>query len=286
MKILSWNTRGLGSRKKRRTVRRFLSTQNPDVVMLQETKREIWDRRLVSSIWKGKSLAWVALPACGASGGIVILWDSVKFNCSEKVLGSFSVTVKLNSDEEGSFWLSSVYGPNKAVWREDFWLELQDLHGLTFPRWCVGGDFNVIRRISEKMGDSSLTVNMRCFDEFIRESGLLDPPLRNAAFTWSNMQVDPICKRLDRFLFSAEWDSFFSQNIQEALPRWTSDHSPICLETNPFMWGPTPFRFENMWLLHPEFKEKFRDWWQECMVEGWEGHKFMRKLKFVKSKLK
>ncbi|RVW78875.1 LINE-1 retrotransposable element ORF2 protein [Vitis vinifera] len=261
MKILSWNTRGLGSRKKRRTVRRFLSTQNPDVVMLQETKREIWDRRLVSSIWKGKSLDWVALPACGASGGIVILWDSVKFNCSEKVLGSFSVTVKLNSDEEGSFWLSSVYGPNKAVWREDFWLELQDLHGLTFPRWCVGGDFNVIRRIFEKMGDSSLTVNMRRFDEFIRESGLLDPPLRNAAFTWSNMQVDPICKRLDRFLFSAEWDSFFSQNIQEALPRWTSDHSPICLETNPFMWGPTPFRFENMWLLHPEFKEKFRDWW-------------------------
>ncbi|RVW86687.1 LINE-1 retrotransposable element ORF2 protein [Vitis vinifera] len=166
-------------------------------------KREIWDRRLVSSIWK------------------------VKFNCSEKVLGSFSVTVKLNSDEEESFWLTSVYGPNKAVWREDFWLELQDLHGLTFPRWCVGGDFNVIRRISEKRGDSRLTVNMRRFDEFIRES--------------------------------------------EALPRWTSDHSPICLETNPFMWGPTPFRFENMWLFHPEFKEKFRDWWQECTVEGWEG---------------
>ncbi|RVW17381.1 LINE-1 retrotransposable element ORF2 protein [Vitis vinifera] len=233
-KILSWNTRGLGSRKKRRT-------------------------EVVSSVWKGKSLDWVALPACGASGGIVILWDSVKFN---------------------------LYGPNKAVWRKDFWLELQDLHGLTFPRWCVGGDFNVIRRISEKMGDSRLTVNMRCFDEFIRESGLLDPPLRNAAFTWSNMQVDPICKRLDRFLFSSEWDSFFSQSIQEALPRWTSDHSPICLETNPFKWGPTPFRFENMWLLHPEFKEKFRDWWQECTVEGWEGHKFMRKLKFIKSKLK
>ena len=44
----------------------------------------------------------------------------------------------------------------------------------------------MIRRISEKMGDSRLTVNMRRFDEFIRESGLLDPPLRNAAFTWSN----------------------------------------------------------------------------------------------------
>ncbi|RVW50733.1 putative ribonuclease H protein [Vitis vinifera] len=202
-KILSWNTRGLGSKKKRRIVRRFLSTQNPDIVMLQETKRETWDRS--------------------------------KFECTEKVLGSFSVTVKFNSGEEGSFWLTSVYGPINPLWRKDFWLELQDLYGLTFPRW---------------------------------ESGLLDPPLRNAAFTWSNMQADPICKRLDRFLFSSEWDTFFSQSFQEALPRWTSDHSPICLETNPLKWGPTPFRFENMWLLHPEFKEKFRVWWQECRVKG------------------
>ena len=103
------------------------------------------------------------------------------------------------------------------------------------------------------------------------------------AFTWSNMQVASICKRLDRFLFSFEW---FLSKSSRRLPRWTLDHSPICLETNPLKWGPTPFRFENMWLLHPEFKEKFRDWWQECTVEGWEGHKFMKKLKFVKSKLK
>ena len=50
MKILSWNTRGLGSKKKMRIVRRFLSSQSPDIVMLQETKREIWDWRFVSSV--------------------------------------------------------------------------------------------------------------------------------------------------------------------------------------------------------------------------------------------
>ena len=103
MKILSWNTRGLGSKKKRRIVRNFLSSQNPNVVMLQETKREIWDRRFMSSVWKGRSMEWAALPACGASRGIVIMWDSNKFKCTEKVLGSFSVTVKLNSSEEGPF---------------------------------------------------------------------------------------------------------------------------------------------------------------------------------------
>ena len=109
MKILSWNKRGLGSKKKRRIVRNFLSSQNPDVVMLQETKREIWDRRFVSSVWKGRSMEWAALPACEASGGVVIMWYSNKFKCIEKVLGSFSVSMKLNSGEEGSFWLTSVY---------------------------------------------------------------------------------------------------------------------------------------------------------------------------------
>ena len=82
MKILSWSTRGLGSKKKMRTVRRFLSTQSPDVVMLQETKRVIWDRRFVSSVWKDRSMEWVALPTCEASGGIVILWDSNNFKCT------------------------------------------------------------------------------------------------------------------------------------------------------------------------------------------------------------
>ncbi|RVW26858.1 hypothetical protein CK203_103936 [Vitis vinifera] len=59
-----------------------------------------------------------------------------------------------------------------------------------------------------------------------------------------------------------------------------------CLDTNPFKWGPPPFRFENMWLQHPSFKECFSSWWREFEGNGWEGHKFMRKLQFVKAKLK
>ena len=50
----------------------------------------------------------------------MIIWNSDKLKCIEKVLGSFSVIVKLNSGEEGSFWLTSVYGPNKPLWMRDF----------------------------------------------------------------------------------------------------------------------------------------------------------------------
>ena len=51
MKIISCNTRGLGSRKKRRVVKDFLQLENPEVVMFQETKREVCDRRFVGSVW-------------------------------------------------------------------------------------------------------------------------------------------------------------------------------------------------------------------------------------------
>ena len=40
----------------------------------------------------------------------------------------------------------------------------------------MGGDFNVIRRSSEKLGGFSFTSSMRDFDGFIRDCELLDPP--------------------------------------------------------------------------------------------------------------
>ncbi|RVW99869.1 Transposon TX1 uncharacterized 149 kDa protein [Vitis vinifera] len=258
-----------------------LRLEKPDVVMIQETKKEKCDRRLVGSVWTVRSKDWVILPACGASGGILFIWDSKKLCKEEVVLGSFSISVKFALEGCGPLWISAIYGPNSPSLRKDFWVELYDIYGLTFPLWCVGGDFNVIRRSSEKLGGSRLTSSMRDFDSFISESELLDPPLRNASFTWSNMQESPVCKRLDRFLYSNEWGQLFPQGIQETLIRRTSDHWPIALDTNPFMWGPTPFRFENMWLQHPSFKENFRNWWRGFQGNGWEGHK--RNRKYIKS---
>ncbi|RVW70580.1 hypothetical protein CK203_060647 [Vitis vinifera] len=199
----SWNARGLGSRNKRRVVKDFLRSENPEVVMIQKQKR----RSVTEGLWvvsDGRNKDWVALPACRALGEV------------------------------------------------------------------------------QKIGGSSLTSSMRDFDSFIRECELLDPPLRNASFTWSNLQESPVCKRLDRFLYSNEWGQLFPQGLQEALIRRTSDHWPIVLDTNPFMWGPTPFRFENMWLQHPSFKENFRNWWSGFQGNGWEGHKFMRRLQLLK----
>ena len=227
-------------------VKDFLRLKNSDVVMIQETKKEECDRRFVGSIWTIRNKEWAALPASGASGRILIIWDSNKLRSEEVVIGSFSISVKFALDGCEPLWLTVVYGPNSSSLRKDFWVELLDIFGISFPLWCIGGDFNIIRRSLEKLGGSSLTSSMKDFDDFIRECELLDPLLWNTPFTWSNMQESPVCNRLDCFLYSNEWKLFFPQSLQEVLPRRTSDHWPIVLETNPFKRGLTPFRFENM----------------------------------------
>ena len=86
--------------------------------------------------------------------GILIIWDSKKLHTEKVVIGSFSVSIKFALDGCGPLWLSAVYGPNSPLLRKDFWVELLDIFGLCFPLWCVGGDFNVLRRSSEKLGGS------------------------------------------------------------------------------------------------------------------------------------
>lgn len=65
-----------------------------------------------------------------------------------------------------------------------------------------------------------------------------------------------------------------------------SDHCPVILESCYFKWGPTLFKFENMWLENRAFKAFFKEWWENARVHGWEGFKFMRRLRGVKKNLK
>ena len=150
----------------------------------------------------------------------------------------------------------------------------------------MGGDFNVVRFPSEKLGGGRVTSSMRGFDAFIQDCGLKDPPLSNAKFTWSVNRSHTVSSHLNRFLFTNEWEDVFLDLVQEICFRLVSDHFPVILEPSKIKWGPTPFRFENMWLSHSAFIPFVKEVWDNAEVQGWEGFKFMRKLKSLKDKLK
>ena len=127
-----------------------------------------------------------------------------------------------------------------------FWEEMAGLFGLCSPRWCIGGDFNVVRFVAKKSNGRRQTRSMNEFNNFISDANLCDPPLQNANFTWSNNRESVIWCRLDRFLFSTGWEEVFLGNRQIALTRVTSDHCPVMMDTIKVKWGPCPFRLENM----------------------------------------
>ena len=102
---------------------------------------------------------------------------------------------------------------------------------------------------------------MREFSNFISNQGRIDLPLRGGTFTWSNSREVASKARMDRFLFSVDWEDKFPTVSQRWMSRLCSDHFPIVLEGGSFQRGSMPFRFENMWLKDEGFMDRVRSWW-------------------------
>ena len=114
--------------------------------------------------------------------------------------------------------------------------------------WCVAGDFNVILSPEEHSKEGSLNSDMRRFSKVIEDLKLKDLPLIGGPFTWNGGVINQSFSRLDRFLVNEEWDCRLSGSRQCVIPRPVLDHFPILLEGGGLRRGPSPFRFENMWL--------------------------------------
>ncbi|OAY62710.1 hypothetical protein ACMD2_12221 [Ananas comosus] len=88
----------------------------------------------------------------------------------------------------------------------NFCNELSALKCVCYGRWIMCGDFNLTRNQNEKMRRSWSSRLMTMFTDLLNTLELIDIPLGNQSFTWSNMQKCPTLAKLDRFLVSTEWD--------------------------------------------------------------------------------
>jgi exonuclease III len=286
-RILSWNVRGLNDGEKRLRVRNLLKYWKADIICLQETKLEIISNSLVRSLWRCPYADWCYLASSGASGGMLLMWDKRIVEKIDVFVGEYVLACSFRSVEEDFSWAyAGVYGPNLDAFRSSLWDELAGLISWWEMSWCIGGDFNVIRFPMERSSGVRLNSSMLEFSDFIFEQGLMDLPLAGGLFTWSNNQENPIWSRLDRFLISPEWDAKFPGTLQKRLSRLCSDHFPILLDCGGIHWGPSPFRFENMWLKSEGFVDRVRLWWASYHFQGSPSYIFSQKLKALKSDLK
>lgn len=227
--------------------------------------------------------------AVGLSGGMLIIWNSDLLEAIFSFFGRgfVGVLVKWKSSNDTCF-LVNVYSPcafddKKEVWR-DLLLCKRSFGGVD---WCVAGDFNAVTSVDERKGIGG-THNSReisGFNHFISEMDLVDIPVLGKRYTW--FSGDGIAKsRLDRFLLTEDVITKWNVAAQWVGDRDISDHCPIWLDCAVYDWGPKPFRFNNCWIQHNEFKAFVAEYWKGFNVRGWKIYAFKEKLKLLREKLR
>ncbi|KAJ6328334.1 hypothetical protein OIU77_010094 [Salix suchowensis] len=127
------------------------------------------------------------------------------------------------------------------------------------------GDFNDISCVSEKCG-GNFDSGGSAFVDWIDRNRLIDLGFSGSKFTWCNKKnVEGIIwKRIDRGLSNIAWRLMFLEAHLSHLPEINSITAPImlCLDSNHSVNRDCiPFRFQAMWLSHPDFATVIRDSW-------------------------
>ena len=97
-----------------------------------------------------------------------------------------------------------------------------------------------------------------------------------------------MASKLERFIISEDLILIGLDLSAMIFPFDHSDHWHVQLEAT-FIGTPRsrPFRFENIWLTHPDFINNIEKWWKEDMeVQGTKMFLLHKRLKHIKIRLK
>jgi exonuclease III len=151
------------------------------------------------------------------------------------------------------FTITNVYAPADHWDSLAFLLDLEEVASQNSGNWVLAGDFNLTRDASDNSRGGVDTRLANAFNDSIHKLGLIDIPLLDKLFTWSNHRDCPTLARLDRFFFNNARSTAFPNSSLVSAPKPTSDHTPILLTISTSIPKPNLFRFENAWLYHQDF---------------------------------
>ncbi|WJX96923.1 hypothetical protein P8452_78057 [Trifolium repens] len=216
---------------------------------------------LCCALWGNNDCDYVCLPAVGNSGGIRSLWRKSLGNVVFTIKGEGFVGVCLDlADKNVRCCMINIYAKCNLADKRRLWSDLlMTKRGFGDMIWCLTGDFNSVLDPSERRGvtvnmENNHTTEMREFSLFMEELELVDLPITGRQFTWFHSNGFTM-SRLDRVMVSTDWPRFWGNPTVWVGPRDVSDHRPLILRYDTADWGPKPFRFNNFWLKHRQFRE-------------------------------
>lgn len=118
----------------------------------------------------------------------------------------------------------------------------------------------------------------------MNDTGLIDLPLQNRFFTWTNGRRNPTLERLDRAFISQEQLLSFPRSTLKALPRPWSDNTPLILTAFSCAVS-TLIRFEFFWLRYSSVSEVMSNAWNSILSSIKPVSRFTSKIKRVQKAL-
>ena len=173
------------------------------------------------------------IPSVGASGGLLILWCSSIFGGIVVEKLHFSITVNFTSIHNGDTWrLSNIYGPCDEPTRSAFINWFRNCEVDENINWLFLGDFNFYKSLENRNRPGGNLGDTLIFNDAIGHLGLIELPLKERSYTWSNMQSNPLLEQLDWFFTSPDWTLDFPNTEVLPLAKITSDHIPCRISIN------------------------------------------------------
>lgn len=265
--VLSWNVRGLGRQEKCDAVRDALSIYRPHIACIQETKLDAIDARKSKTFLPSFLNTFIYVPADGSRGGILTAWNDGVLSAGAPTRTPFSLTVPFTSTTTGhSFFLTNTYAPSDHRHTDAFLADLAHLAPRSDVNWALICDFNLLRSPDEKNNDRFDHNLADCFNSAIDGLALLELPLLDRLYTWSNRRAVPTLARLDRAFMNGAFAQLFPNTSLQAKSGPTSDHTPLLLTLPTTTPKASRFRFENCWLKHPNFLRDILPAWSNAIV--------------------
>jgi exonuclease III len=226
--FLIWNVRGLNSSGRQDSLHTLVDSSRSDVC-IQETKTAALQHRVLLSALGSKFTGFAALPAVGASGGVLVAWRRHIGVTGAQRVDNHSISIQFCSDNAPAWWLTCVYGPQGTEEKIQFLQELRGIRAACAGPWLLAGDFNLIYKDEDKNNHNYNRATMGCFRKFIDDLALRELPLHGRKYTWSNQQETATLVKLDRILCSVDWEEAFPNCLLQSMATNDSDHCPMLL---------------------------------------------------------
>lgn len=174
----------MGSTIKENAARDILINENPDILMIQETKAGNQDTENLKKEFR--KYEGEAMKAIGALGGICTIskkgiWELIQ----KKTYQHWIITDLKKISTRERYRVINIYAPNHYKDKEQCWATLKEtLQENQAGKVILGGNLNMIRSIEEKFGGNYQTYpSKNSLEEIMERHSLLDIPPNNGKYT-------------------------------------------------------------------------------------------------------